>query len=253
MTFGATHMPRGICSGCGLEEFLPPFGDGMCFLCATDGPPGERVPTFGAIGEDGDARRDALPLSDRDFERRIEIVEEFGGHQERWGSAIGKSHYRSQRFETWARPARRDRIQVSANLGPTVEELKARGERRLRQQARTARVAIAKAQIETRVIAPDLYLERVRGTYVRRNGAGNFASQETIAAARRLRENGLSIRAVAKETGLSRQTIQSCTAWIPRPEAMRRMHAQLKANGTPRLPPWALEREKKSFSREAAP
>lgn len=54
----ARTMPRGVCRGCREEGPLPPFGEGLCFLCATDGPPGEHTATGGALGEDEDARRE---------------------------------------------------------------------------------------------------------------------------------------------------------------------------------------------------
>ena len=60
------RMPWGICSGCGDEGPLPPFGEGQCFLCATDGPPGAYTPAISALDEDVDARRDELPAFDDD-------------------------------------------------------------------------------------------------------------------------------------------------------------------------------------------
>lgn len=71
---GATRsMPHGRCSGCGDIGPLPPFGGGMCFLCATDGPPGQHTPSGGALQEDADARRwDAWP-SDDEIELRDEV------------------------------------------------------------------------------------------------------------------------------------------------------------------------------------
>ncbi len=46
------HMPWGRCSGCNDLGPLPPFGEGLCFICATDGPPGTHTPTGGALTED---------------------------------------------------------------------------------------------------------------------------------------------------------------------------------------------------------
>ena len=49
---GDRRMPWGVCPGCHTDAALPPFGDGLCFLCATDGPAGERTPTGGAVDEE---------------------------------------------------------------------------------------------------------------------------------------------------------------------------------------------------------
>ncbi|MFI5296519.1 MAG: helix-turn-helix domain-containing protein [Polyangiales bacterium] len=67
-------MPRGRCSGCGQMEPLPPFAEGMCFLCATDGPPGKREPTGSALHEDKDARRTYEGPSEAEEENQNEIV-----------------------------------------------------------------------------------------------------------------------------------------------------------------------------------
>ncbi len=45
-------MRLGVCPGCGEEGRLPPFADGMCFLCATDGPPNEHTPKGGTCGQE---------------------------------------------------------------------------------------------------------------------------------------------------------------------------------------------------------
>jgi hypothetical protein len=235
-------MPRGICSGCGGEEFLPPFGDGMCFLCATDGPPGDHTPTGSALAEGLDARREAWAVSDADFERRVEILGEFDSHQAHWARAIGQAHYRSQRFVTWTRPSRNDRIYVPKNLGPTVEELKARVERRQRQAIRAAAMESVRIRIESRVVAHEVHADRIQRTINHRNGSGNYAPAEKIELARDMRGRGLSLRAIARETGLSKCTVQNYVPWIPRPEAMRLMHARLKSEGRPVLPPWAKAR-----------
>src|SRR5262245_2971346 len=47
----ARRMPGGVCHGCLDDGPLPPFGDGYCFLCATDGPPGDRSTTGSALPE----------------------------------------------------------------------------------------------------------------------------------------------------------------------------------------------------------
>lgn len=57
-------------------EKLPPFGGGMCFLCATDGPPGRYSPAIWALSEDVDARKAEAEDEDRD-ERRNDIEDIF--------------------------------------------------------------------------------------------------------------------------------------------------------------------------------
>jgi hypothetical protein len=70
------RMPFGYCRGCGQLGPLPPFGEQMCFLCATDGPPGETSRTGGAMAE-GETRAD--PTADwwDPSDRQIEIAELF--------------------------------------------------------------------------------------------------------------------------------------------------------------------------------
>ena len=75
-------MPRGRCAGCGEDTLLPPFGEGLCFLCATDGPSGARSPTGRAVHEGADARREAR--LDVDL-RQAEIAELFAEASARRG------------------------------------------------------------------------------------------------------------------------------------------------------------------------
>ncbi len=76
----------GTCSGCASYSLLPPFGQGLCFLCATDGPPGEYSPAIGAEHEDVDARRRVLWPTDAQIEMRAEIEELFADAQRRTAS-----------------------------------------------------------------------------------------------------------------------------------------------------------------------
>ncbi len=229
-------MPRGVCSGCGAEEFLPPFGDGMCFLCATDGPPDSRQPTGGALDEDADARRDEEP--DAYDERQRDILEEFAALQSRWSSAARWAHHRAQRHATWTRTARRDRSRDRGPFGPTVEELEARMARRRVAETRAAARKAEQAEVEFRSAAPAIYAKRVQAVRERRHGAGRYVDEHIVARARQLRDSGLSIRAIARQTGLARQTIQRYVAWISQSDALRYMHARFKAEGRPVLPPW---------------
>lgn len=90
------RMPRGFCPGCGDESDLPPFADGMCFLCATDGPPGQHVPTGGAVHEDTDARRWVNWPSDDDLELHDEVRAIFDEAQLRGASAGLGGDYRDR-------------------------------------------------------------------------------------------------------------------------------------------------------------
>jgi hypothetical protein len=84
------RMPYGICSGCGEEGPLPPFGDGMCFLCATDGPPGNHSPAIGAVSEDTDARGEAVPDDDEVEERGRDIRDIFAEAAELGAQGMAK-------------------------------------------------------------------------------------------------------------------------------------------------------------------
>lgn len=219
------HLPHGVCSGCGDETFLPPFGDGLCFLCATDGPPGERVAAIGAVHEDVDARRLYPELSERDEERRIAILDDFASHQQAWAWAIGAEHIRSQRFDTWTRARTTRRVVYSGPIGPTVEELRRRVAKRNAAKVRER--------------APILYREHIDSVRERRRGGGNYAPPELVARAIELRNGGASLRAIARDTGLCRPTVLLYVPPIDRSEAMRLMNVRLKAEGRPVLPPWA--------------
>jgi hypothetical protein len=79
-------MPYGVCSGCGEEGPLHPFGDGMCFLCATDGPPGDYSPAIGALPEDADARGEEV-LYDEEVEERGHDIRDIFAEAAEFGSA----------------------------------------------------------------------------------------------------------------------------------------------------------------------
>lgn len=89
---GAGAIPFGRCSGCREDTHLPPFGDGLCFLCATDGPPMGATPTGGAVHEDLDGRMQYDFLTDQEQDRLDAIEEIFVEAQgraqpTRWGRA----------------------------------------------------------------------------------------------------------------------------------------------------------------------
>jgi len=70
-------MPYGMCRGCGDEGPLPPFGGGLCFLCATDGPPGDRSTTGRAVAEDAAAPDPTAGWNEELSEDQIAILELF--------------------------------------------------------------------------------------------------------------------------------------------------------------------------------
>lgn len=70
-------MPWGVCHGCLDEGPLPPFGEGYCFLCATDGPPGDRSTTGRAVGEDNTAPDPTAAWNEGPNEDQIAILELF--------------------------------------------------------------------------------------------------------------------------------------------------------------------------------
>lgn len=86
------------------------------------------------------------------------------------------------------------------------------------------------------------YAAKVSVTRKRRGGAGRYADTEKVALARKLRAEGKSLRAIAKETGLSKCTVQSYVAPIDRAEAVRLMHERLKSEGRPNVPPRPTKR-----------
>jgi hypothetical protein len=213
-------MPLGECSGCGEVTHLPPFAEGMCFLCATDGPPGDTSPTGGALAEDADARRESSSdVSDQELERIIEILDEFDNHQEQWARAIARDHYRSQRFATWSKSHRLARLVIV----PLEEMVRLETASAIGPNVPTVTTPAAKLVYET---------------HERRNGSGNFTDPSKIAQATVLRAHGLSLRAIAKETGLHKETVRRYVSRVDRSEAMRLMHARLKNEGRPNLPPW---------------
>lgn len=218
-------MPRGLCSGCGERAVLPPFGAGHCFLCATDGPPGERTPTIGARQEDWTPSVDLFDEpSDAEEQRAAEVLEEFRSHQDGHARAVLREHYRSQRFTEWRAASYERRAAVSPELGPTVAQLRAR-------LAKRARIAALEAR-------PAQHARDVAVTKLARNGSGNYAPEEKVAAVHRLREQGLSLRLIAKATGLDRETVRAYAKRIDRPEALRLTHIRWKSEGRPMVPPW---------------
>jgi hypothetical protein len=83
-----------------------------------------------------------------------------------------------------------------------------------------------------------LYAAKVAVTRVKRNGAGRYAPPEKIAEARRMREEGASLREIAKATGLSKPTVMEYVPRLSRSEGLKRHHERRKAEGRPILPPW---------------
>ncbi len=91
------RMPHGVCSGCREEGPLPPFGGGLCFLCATDGPAGEHVPAGRALDENEDGRG-VLPAGPDALERAAGLSRDIKGvfrdasrayhERSRWGGCV---------------------------------------------------------------------------------------------------------------------------------------------------------------------
>lgn len=216
-------MPRGVCAGCGELTCLPPFGDGMCFLCATDGPPGEYSPTIGAVGEDVDARRVWPEMTEADEERRIFILEEFAAHQAAWGRKINLAHHCSQRFdlEATAIVSRGDRALAGAALPSFLWEFQ---------------------RIIERSAGHEAHAVGVLKTIERRRGAGHYSDAAAIERAIELRKEGWSLRAIARETGINKVTVMAYVPVISKAEAMRLMHQRLKAEGRPMTPPYIRNR-----------
>lgn len=212
-------MPFGRCVGCGDETHLPPLGDGMCFLCAVDGPPGSREQTFGALHEDGVRSDPTIDWFDCE-DRQREVAELFEEQQFRFARAIGADHYRAQRFKTGTRATRYHREPVPSDLGPTAAQLAARVRRKQKQQA------------------PIAYAAAMADSKSRRNGGGHYLCDDAIARVRELRAQGRSIREIARETGVSRDTVMKYAQWVDRSDAMERKHARWRAEGMPVLPPW---------------
>ena len=239
-------MPFGFCPGCLGQAYLPDFGEGLCFLCATDGPPADPSRTGGSVREDLDGRLQYELIDEKREERVLEVLEEFSSQQERFSRAIGAAHYRSQRFTTWVKPKRYHREISAGPVGPTVAELKSRVERKRakeeRDQIRAARLGKLREQIEARLQLPRDYVAQVESTRARRKGAGNFAPPEKVALAQEMRRQGASLRAIVSAVGLSKETVNKYTDWIPRPQAIRNMHVRLKREGRPSLPPWQKRR-----------
>ena len=83
------RMPHGVCPGCQEDGPLPPFGQGMCFICATDGPPGTYTHKGSALHEDTDARRAEIHWFDEgsvEVQVRDIFAEANGAGRVRWGN-----------------------------------------------------------------------------------------------------------------------------------------------------------------------
>ncbi len=223
-------MPRGICSGCGDLTCLPPFGDGLCFLCATDGPPGSYSPTIGAVDEDSDARHIWPEMSEPDEERRVFVLEEFAEHQMAWTHAIHMQHFCSQRFEQPVPPLGLRLARRGSATGLLWE---------------FQRIIAASA-------GHSAHVEHVASVIRRRGGTGHYADPASVERAIELRRQGMSLRTIASETGLNRGTVRAYVPVVTRSEAMRAMHVRLRAEGRPLLPPWQRNRLDRAYRGEAA-
>jgi hypothetical protein len=94
----ATKMPFGRCDGCGDDTYRPPFGGGLCFLCATDGVPGECSAAISAAGEGEDKRHQAWP-SDEEIERHDEVRDLFDEASFMGVGEFGFRHAPSRKWE----------------------------------------------------------------------------------------------------------------------------------------------------------
>src|SRR5580692_2688983 len=213
-------MPQGRCSGCGDETFLPPFGGGTCFLCATDGQPNRHAPTGGALAEDA-VRSD--PTADwwEPSEEQTEIADLFDEVQTRYHGAIRVDAIVASRFDRSVRSYLKRRDGLTSYEQRELEEREDRrrtkraraalrreavaGVRRERQE-RESRERSQREKHERRVAA---YADRVEATKIRRNGGGNYADPMKLETARRMRLEGASLRRIAAATGLHRETVRA--------------------------------------------
>lgn len=226
----------------------------MCFICATDGPPGANEPTGRALAEDGvrtDPTADWVEVDDH----QKDIAELFAEQQHRWSGAISGDAIRAQRFDRTVRARFKIRVGLTSY---EQRELDEREERRQKQKRRASlrreaveqiradhreregRVHDAKARHELRVLET---ATRISETKRRRNGAGHYADPSKLDRARELRAAGMSLRQIARETGLHKETIRSHTQWIGQSEAMAMTHKRWKAEGRPVVPPWQRSHE----------
>lgn len=131
------------------------------------------------------------------------------------------------------------RIRIVGPMGEIVDEL---------TPLELAKRMLLRAKIELDVIVEDgsgAYAKKITAVRSLRNGAGNYAGLAKIDEARRLRESGLSLRAIARETGLSKATVTAYVKRIDRSDALKNFHARRKADGRPIVPPWQKKRAKR--------
>src|SRR5271166_2091291 len=246
-------MPRGRCAGCREESFLPPFGEGMCFLCATDGPPLTTEPTGGALSEDGTCSDPTAGWVEVD-EFQVDIMELFAEQQVLHQRAIAGDAYYAQRFDRTVRARVERRDGLTSYEQRELEEREERGRQKkrrasLRREA-LGRVHADRRERERRVHAAQVKHERrvrettdrIRETKKRRNGAGHYADPLKLVRACEMRAAGASLRQIARETGLHKETVRSHTQWTGQSEAMVMTHKRWKAEGRPVVPPWQRPR-----------
>jgi hypothetical protein len=237
------YLPTGRCSGCNEETHLPSFGDGMCFLCATDGPPGEWSPTGRAtVGE----RATYDFLTEAEEERLADVQDIFAEAQAIHWPAIRLDAISAQRFNRSVRARSKIREGLTSY---EQRELDKREERRRlkRRQIRLHREAVK--LVRDKRLERERQSERASGRHQRqvatyeenkrrRNGAGYYANAEKILQAQTLRVAGWSLRAIAKKTGMHKDTVRLHVRWVGRHEAMVLTHQRWKEEGRPVLPPW---------------
>lgn len=125
------RMPWGVCSECNDNGPLPPFGEGRCFLCATNHAPGGHVQSHGAAGfntkngiqtvsDDIDMRRDEYAPDDIRAWKEGTIEEEVGQiFDEEMHSRGHKLH-----ASGWREEEQRKLFSKAIYIGPTKSSWK---------------------------------------------------------------------------------------------------------------------------------
>jgi hypothetical protein len=131
----------GFCLGCHELGPLPKFGDGLCFLCATAGAPGDTTPTGRRLGENEEVVDQVLWPGDEEVERRLEIVELFADAQRQDVRLSLDYSTRMEGFCFSGKPnARTQAIWTRRRPRPEPEDLTRVAEREARVKARAVAV-----------------------------------------------------------------------------------------------------------------
>lgn len=138
----------------------------------------------------------------------------------------------------WASPLTAGQVEEKVEVVSKVEKAIALAREIISLRARIAELMarLAKLVGEAPVKKGD-HKKRVAQTIKKRRGAGNYAEPATIERAIELRKAGVSLRAIAHETGLNRETVQQYVPTVERADAARLMHARLRREGRPLSPP----------------